>query len=94
MSPMEQTIVREGRAHLFNIANFLRAFEIPMNIRNASRRIRTLIYAYVGNLIGLGPLIFCYLAGIFALVLICLVPILLWNSYPEHPLIVLLLGPL
>ena len=92
MSPMEQTIVREGRAHLFNIANFLRAFGIPMNIRNASRRIRTLIYAYVGNLIGWGPLVFCYLAGIFALVLICLVPILLWNSYPEYPLIVLLLG--
>lgn len=92
MSPNEQAIVREGRARVFHVANFLRAFGIPMNIQNASRRIRTLIYAYIGNLFGLGPPIFCYLVGAFALVLICILPILLWHSYAEYPWIVLVLG--
>lgn len=92
MSPAEQAIVREGRARLLHVANFLRAFGIPMNIQNASRRIRTLIYAYIGNLFGLGPPIFCYLVGAFTLVLICILPILLWHSYAEYPLIVLVLG--
>lgn len=86
MSPAEQTIVREGRARLFNVANFLRAFGIPMNIQNSSRRIRTLIYAYVGNLVGLGPLIFCYIAGglLYALILLCIGPYFLWGSYETY----------
>jgi len=92
MSPAEQAITREGHAHLFHVANFLRAFGIPMNIQNASRPIRTLIYSYIGNLFGLGPPIFCYLLGAFTLVLICFFPVVLWNSYSEHSLIALLLA--
>jgi hypothetical protein len=92
MSPVEQAIVREGRAHLFHVANFFRAFGIPTNIQNTSRRIRTLIYAYIGNLVGLGPPIFLYLAGGFALALICFAPILLWNLDTEYPLVAFLLG--
>lgn len=92
MPPVQQAIIREGRAHLFHGANFFRAFGIPMNIQNTSRRIRTLIFAYIGNLVGLGPPVFWYLLGGYALTVICTVSIGLWNSYPEYPWIVLLLG--
>jgi hypothetical protein len=92
MSPAEQAIIREGHAHLFNVANFFRAFGTPMNIQNASRRIRTAIFAYLGNLVSWAPLVFCFLAGSFAFTLICIALLVFWNSYPAYPLAVLLLG--
>lgn len=63
-----------------------------MNIQNASRRIRTAIFAYLGNLVSWGPPVFCYVAGSFAFTLICIALLVLWNSYPAYPLAVLLLG--
>jgi hypothetical protein len=93
MSPAERMIVREGRTRLFHVANFLRAFGIPTNIQNASRRIRTLIYAYIGNLVALGPLVFFYIVGglLYAIVMICIGPYFLWNQYDIYPTIPLLL---
>jgi hypothetical protein len=93
MSPAEQAIIREGTAPAFRVANFLRAFGIPMNIQNSSRRIRTLIFAYVGNLVGLGPLIFYYVFGalLYALIMLCIGPYFLWKMYAAHPVVPMLL---
>jgi hypothetical protein len=94
MSPAERAIVREGTTPLFRIANFLRAFGIPLNIQNSSRRIRTLIFAYVGNLVGLGPLIFFYVTGglLYALIMVCIGPYFLWKMYDAQPLLPMLLA--
>ena len=93
MPPAEQAIIREGTAPAFRVANFLRAFGIPMNIQNSSRRIRTLIFAYVGNLVGFGPLVFFYMAGslLYALVMVCIGPYFLWKMYDTQPLVPMLL---
>jgi hypothetical protein len=94
MSPAEQAIIREGTSPAFRVANFLRAFGIPMNIQNSSRRIRTLIFAYVGNLVGLGPLVFFYVAGglLYALIMLCIGPFFLWKMYDAQPLVPILLA--
>ena len=96
MPQAEQAIIREGTAPAFRVANFLRAFGIPMNIQNSSRRIRTLIFSYVGNLIGLGPLVFFYVAGalLYALIMVCIGPYFLWRMYDAQPLVPMLLANL
>jgi hypothetical protein len=94
MSLSEKTIIREGRARPFRAANFLRAFGIPMNIQNSSRRVRTLIYAYFGNLVGLGPLVFCYITGglLYGLIMVCIGPYFLWNAYDKNPVVPMLVA--
>jgi hypothetical protein len=66
MSREEIEIIREGRAAPIHVSNFLRAFGIPMNIKNSSRRVRTGIYCYLGNLVGLFPPLAFMVIGYFA----------------------------
>jgi hypothetical protein len=87
MSREERDIIREGWAAPFHILNFLLAFGIPMNIRNSSRRVRTVMYSYLGNLVALFPPMALLTGGalICSLVMIALGPYLRWGWYNPDP---------
>jgi hypothetical protein len=56
LSTTERIILREGATSArFARASFLHAFGIPSNIRNATRRVRTALFAYLANVVGFGP---------------------------------------
>ncbi len=60
----EGYILREGAQSIrFSSSTLLQAFGIPPNIRNSARRIRTVLFAYLGNLVGVGLVALLLLAG-------------------------------
>jgi hypothetical protein len=64
LSGHERSILREGGAGTrFSRSTILLAFGIPPNIRNSARRVRTALLAFLGNLIGFGPVISFVCAG-------------------------------
>jgi hypothetical protein len=72
MSAHERSILREGAAEArFSGSTFLHAFGVPPNIRNSARRARTALLAFLGNIVGFGPVMLFFLAGgfIFAMFL-------------------------
>jgi len=67
LSPRERDILREGASDVrFAGSTFLHAFGIPPNIVNSSRKIRTMLFAYMATLIGAGPVFLFLLVGSIA----------------------------
>ena len=64
MPAQEGYILREGAQNIrFSSSTLLQAFGIPPNIRNSARRIRTVLFAYLGNLVGVGLVVLLLSAG-------------------------------
>jgi hypothetical protein len=68
MLPAQQkNILRESPRNVrFSSANLLYAFGIPPNLRNSTRRVRTLLLGYLGNLVAVGPVFLFMLIGLIA----------------------------
>jgi len=67
LSAPERDILREGAKNVrFAGTTFLQAFGIPPNIRNSARKIRTVLFAYMSNLVGAGPVLLFVLIGAIA----------------------------
>jgi hypothetical protein len=61
---VERSILREGASTgRFAGATFLQAFCIPPNIRNSTRRVRTVLFTYLANLMSFGPAAFFLISG-------------------------------
>jgi hypothetical protein len=63
----EKNILRESaRNARFSGSTIQCAFGIPPNIRNSARRVRTLLFGYLGNLVAVAPVFLFMLTGLIA----------------------------
>jgi hypothetical protein len=95
--PAEKNIIREGWAAPFAMPNFLKAFGIPMNIGNSSRRIRTAIFCCLGNLVSFYPIaLLLFSPGIIYMLFVEAILPYQSGSYSsgEYPMISVLLANL
>jgi hypothetical protein len=64
LSGQEKQILRDSARRVrFSGTTLLQAFGIPPNIRNSSRRMRTVALGYLGNLVAVGPVFLFIMIG-------------------------------